>query len=143
MKNSVSILMVLIIVFSCSHKPKTSYKEEALLNKYLKKYQSDKIIHKDYSLITYRTLGLCQACTRISLDTILSQEFKNKGNVELYVLFDKKEDLVKTKARYGNTLHYLIGNPYIMEQYGIPRVVPAMFYFKNSKLINWKQIDRY
>ena len=145
MKNNILILTVLMMVFSCSHQPKTSYKEEALLHKYLKKYHSDNIIHKDYSLMTYRTVGLCQGqvCAGISLDTILAQEVKNKGNVELYVLFDKKEDLAKIKAKYGNTLHYLIGDSHIMDQYGIPRAVPAMFYFKNAKLIKWKQIDRY
>lgn len=143
MKNKIFFIIGIVFCMSCSHKPATSYEEEALLHRYLKEYQSNAIKHQDYALLTYRTYALCQGCCNISLDTILSKELKTKGNTELYVLFDKKDDLDKIKATYGNTIHYLTGDPNIMDKFGIPRVVPALFYFKDSKLVDWKQINRY
>ena len=140
MKNSIYKLIVLILLFtglSCSNKTKV-YEEEELFIKYLETFLKDDIQHDNYQLLTYRTKLICKTCRQMPLDTVLERSVNEKGNMELYVLFDKQEDMLITKNLYGDKIYYLLGNENDMEKYGIPKTEPLLFTIDKNKITQCK-----
>ena len=143
MKSKLIVLFVIFTLpFRCANQNLVSYKYESLLYKYLNNYCKDSIIEKDYKLFTYRTIGVCQNCYRISMDSWLIKAYNEKGDYHLYVLFDNTSTLDKVKLKYKNNIKYLLEDHFVLDQYGFSITVPMLFIFNDNKLVNYIKYNR-
>ena len=140
MKNNIALLiLVLLISFAACKSSNTSknkrYSEEDLIYSYLDKYFKDSINLNNYNLLTFRTNGVCNSCRKQPIDSVL--DFVVSHHTNLYVLFDEEEKLQKTRDKYGDKIHYLLGDIKEMDKYGIPIMEPVLFIFENYKIVDY------
>jgi len=140
MKNSIVLLLILLMGFAaCTSSSNKRYSEEDLIYRYLDMYFKDSIHHNNYKLLCFRTKGTCRSCRKQPIENVLDLVVHNHAN--LYVLFDEEERMQKTKDRYGDKIHYLLGNDKEMDKYGIPVLVPVLFIFENNKIVDYEHYD--
>ena len=144
MKNNIVILTLagLIGFTACTSSSTSSHKrysEEDLIYRYLNTYFKDSIQQDNYKLLCFRTKGVCRSCRKQPIETVLDFVVRNNENV--YILFDEEERLQKTKDRYGDKIHYLLGVDNEMDKYGIPVLAPVLFTFENDKIIDYEYFD--
>ncbi|NLK56855.1 MAG: hypothetical protein GX292_04815 [Bacteroidales bacterium] len=143
MRNKLILLVItLIFSFRCVSQNLVNYQYEALLYRYINTYCKDSILEEDYMLFTYRTVGVCQNCYRISMDSLLTKAYNEKEDYPLYVLFDNISELERIKSKYGNSIKYLLESHFVMNQYGFSITVPALFVFNKHKLVKYIRCSR-
>lgn len=141
MRNNIALLILVLFVsfVACTSSNTSSnkhYSDEDLIYRYLDTYSKDSIHHANYTLLTFRTKGVCRSCRKQPIDSVLDSAVCNYSN--LYVLFDEEENLLKIKGKYGNRIHYLLGDGKEMNRYGIPILEPFLFFFENNKIVNYQ-----
>jgi len=143
MKNSIVLLMyVLFIGFAACTSSNTNkrYSEEDLIYRYLDTYFKDSIQQDNYKLFTFCTKNACRGCSEEPIEKVL--DFVVNKHTNVYVLFDEEKYLQKTKDRYGDKIHYLLGEDKEMNRYGIPTLAPMLFTFENHKIVDYEHFDK-
>ena len=136
------LFVALTLPFRCTNQNLVNYQYESLLYKYMDTYCKDSIIENDYKLFVYRTVGVCQNCYRISMDSLLVKVYNEKGDYPLYVLFDNVSELEKVKLMYKNNIKYLLEDHLVLDRYGFSRTVPMLFVLNKNKLVNYNRLYR-
>ncbi len=128
--------MAFLITNSCTNSSDYVYRDEELLMKYLQLYHSEVFQEEEYLLFTFRTARLCRTCRLIPLDTVLKMAVEDRGDLKMYVLTDKQEDMQYVQSMYGHVVHCLFGDDKMMNKYGIPYMEPLLFHIKDKKVLD-------
>ena len=142
MKNKIFFILFFFLFLHSKCQFITTYQYESLLYKYIETYLEDSIEEDTYMLFTYRTLGVCKDCYRISMDSLLVKVYNEKEYYPLYVLFDEESELEKVKLIYANKINYLLSIHLLLDKYGFSKTVPTLFIIQKNKLVNHIRFNR-
>ena len=135
-KKGIFILLAFLITNSCTNSSDYVYRDEELLMKYLQLYHSEVFQEEEYLLFTFRTQRLCRTCRAEPLETTLKRAVEDRGDLKMYVLTDKQEDMQYVQSMYGHVVHCLFGDDKMMNKYGIPHLEPVLFHIKDKKVLD-------